>query len=76
MNLVQQQATEIMTLHSIPRGALNSQLVPLSLKQLQSATIILYINDNYDMIVHILVMWTLGIQIQISHLTFFWIPFV
>ena len=31
MNLVQQQATEIMTLHSIPRGALNSQLVPLSL---------------------------------------------
>ena len=26
MNLVQQQATEIMTLHSIPRGALNSQL--------------------------------------------------
>ena len=30
MNLVQQQTTEIMTLHSIPRGALNSQLVPLS----------------------------------------------
>ena len=51
MNLVQQQATEIMTLHSIPRGALNSQLVPLSLN-----SIILYINDNYDMIVHILVM--------------------
>ena len=25
-------------------------------KQLQSATIILYTNDNYDMIVHILVM--------------------
>ena len=30
MNLVQQKTTEIMTLHSIPRGALNSQLVPLS----------------------------------------------
>ena len=26
MNLVQQQTTEIMTLHSIPRGAPNSQL--------------------------------------------------
>ena len=45
-------------------------------KQLQSATIILYMNDNYGMIVHILVMWILAIQIQISHLTFFWIPFV
>ena len=51
MNLVQLQITEIMTLHSIPRGALNRQL-----EQLQSATIILYINDNNDMIVHILVM--------------------
>ena len=30
MNLVQQQTAEIMTLNSIPRGALNSQLVPLS----------------------------------------------
>ena len=28
MNLVQQQTTEIMTLHSIPRGALNKQLIP------------------------------------------------
>ena len=51
MNLVQQQTTEIMILHSIPRGALNRQLVPLS-----PATIILYMNDNYGMIVHILVM--------------------
>ena len=28
MNFVQQQTNEIMTLHSIHRGALNSQLVP------------------------------------------------
>ena len=30
MNLVQQQTTEIMTLHSNPHGALNNQLVNLS----------------------------------------------
>ena len=62
------------TFHS-PWSPQQTTSTPIA-KQLQSATIILYMNDNYGMIVHILVMWTLGIQIQISHLTFFWIPYV
>ena len=65
MHLVQQQTNEIMTLHSIPRGALNNQLLSLSPNSYQVRPIILYINGNYDMIVDILVVWTLGIQIQI-----------
>ena len=56
MNLVQQQTNEFMTLHSIPPWSPQQPTTTPITKQLQSVTIILYINDNYDMIVHILVM--------------------
>ena len=47
MNLVQQQTNEIMTLHPIPRGALNSQLLSLSPKSYKVRPLFEnYINDN------------------------------